>query len=258
LNDKEPRILFFDIESLTDTREVLKVFPSLSDYPGRTLKAQLNSVICFGYKWLGSPVKVLNAWDYKERWRRDVNDDFAIVREAMEQLWRADVVVTFNGKKFDWKFLSTRAMKHGFGPLPKVMHVDLCQESKKHLFLYNNRLGNVAEFLTGESKLKHSGWDLWVDVHAKKASAMRKMSAYCAKDVELLVPIFKRMRPWLRLPNYNMYTSPKSKPVCPNCGSTRLKRHGLRVADSKIYTRYQCKDCLTCSREHKGLDRKSL
>jgi len=255
---KEPRILFLDLETLTDTREVLKVFPSLSDYPGRTLKAQLNSVICFGYKWLGSKTQVICAWDFKERWRKDVNDDFAVVRAALEQVWNADVIVTFNGKKFDWRFLQTRAIKHKLGPLPKLMHIDLCQESKKHLYLHTNRLGNVAEFLYGDKKLKHDGWDLWVDVHRRKAKAMRKMSEYCAKDVDLLVPIFKRMRPWLRLPNYNMYSGPKSKPVCPNCGSTRLRRHGLRVADQKIYTRYMCTDCLTTSREHKGLDRKAL
>jgi len=55
-----PRIILWDLETLPDLKEVLKVYPSLSDFNGRTLKAQITSIISFGYKEFGksNPVKI--------------------------------------------------------------------------------------------------------------------------------------------------------------------------------------------------------
>ena len=99
----DPRIVLFDLETLPNLTEVMKVLPSLSDYPGRTLKAQLNSVICAGWKVFGeSKVHCINAWDFST-WNKSVNDDKQIVSAIRDVLAEADAVVTHNGKKFDWK-----------------------------------------------------------------------------------------------------------------------------------------------------------
>ena len=77
----------------------------------------------------------------------------------------ADAIVTFNGKKFDWKFLQTRLLKHGHKLMTKIVHIDLYQECRSNLFLYRNNLNTISQVVNGKEKMKHSGWDLWVDVH---------------------------------------------------------------------------------------------
>lgn len=237
------RIILWDIETLPDMKQVMKVFPSLGDYPGLTLKATINSIICVGWKVYGDgPVTCINAWDYKKRWASNINDDYAVVRAAYNVLKTADVVVTHNGKRFDWKFLQTRLLHHGFPPLPNIIHIDTCAEAKKHLLSFNNRLNTLGRFFTNSEKLKHGGWDLWVDVMDKKPSALRLMSKYCCQDVLLLEKIFKKIKPLIKgLPNSNIFTGQSHG--CPNCGSKNLQRRGECVTKFKRLQRYQCTDC---------------
>jgi DNA polymerase elongation subunit (family B) len=241
----EPRIILWDLETLPDLREVMKVIPNLGEYPGLTLKASINSIICFGYKIVGDKqAKCLNAWDYAN-WKRDVNDDSKLVKDIYDILIDADVVVTHNGKRFDWKFLQTRLMKHNLPPLPRILHIDTCAESKKNLFMFNNRLNTLAKFLTSEEKLENGGWQLWVDVVQRKPAAMKLMTQYCKQDVETLHAVFKRMLPMVNgMPNYNTFKEIEQD-VCANCGSTRVQKMGFRTTKTAIFQRLRCLDCGT-------------
>jgi DNA polymerase elongation subunit (family B) len=249
----EPRILLFDIESLPDMDMVMNHLPSMSDYPGLTLKASINSVICFGYKWYGEgKTHCLNAWDYKG-WAKNVNDDSQLVKAASEIISTADCVVTHNGKRFDWKFIQTRLLKHNLPPLPKIAHVDTCAEAKRNLLMFQNRLNTVAKFLTKSEKLENGGWDLWARVMKRDDDAMALMSKYCKQDVNVLSEVFKRLRPFCnQIPNYNMYNEVDTD-VCPNCGSTRIQKSGVRANKNAIRQRYRCLDCGTsCSSRKEG------
>lgn len=245
----EPRVVLFDLETLPNPREAIKVWPSLSNYPGLTLKAQVSTIICFGWKVLGKsePVRCINAWDFPS-WKKDVNDDRALVEEAREVLDGADAVVTHNGKKFDWKFFQTRLAKHGLTPLdPKLPHYDTKQISSRHLYLSSNSLGNIGEYLLADRKMDHEGWSLWVKVFERDAKAMKTMSNYCKQDVLLLEKAYLKLRPYIRTVNHNLFNPFKEK-VCPSCGSSRIQKHGKRRTQTKVYQRYHCPDCgATCS-----------
>lgn len=245
----EPRLLICDIETLPDLKEVLRVFPQLSNFPGLTLKASICSIICFGYRWFGEPGKasVINAWD-TDRWLKNVNDDSALVEQARDLFLEADAVITHNGKRFDWKFFQTRLVKNGHAPLPKIPHIDTCSLAKQHLFLFNNKLNTLGKFFLNDEKLENGGWDLWVKVHDRDPDAMELMSKYCKKDVDLLNDVYKIVRPFSALiPNYNLYLTGQTK-VCPSCGSTRLRNVGYRSTKTTTYVRYQCQDCGSWSR----------
>lgn len=239
----DPRIVFFDIESLPNLLEALKVWPQISNYPGLTLKASINSIACVGWKRLGeSEVHCIHSWDYPT-WAEDVNDDKALCAAIYEVLKDADCVVTHNGKRFDWKFLQTRLLYHGLPVLPKLHHVDTCAEVKKNLYVFNNRLNTVARFLTDVEKMEHDGWDMWVSVHQRDPEAMKMMSQYCMQDVLVLEEVFKKLRPVIEsLPNHNLF-SPFKEKVCPNCGSSRIKSEGKRYTKTRAYRRYCCQDC---------------
>lgn len=225
----------------------MKVIPNIGEYPGLTLKASINSIICFGYKIYGEKQsKCINAWDFPN-WKKDVNDDSRLVEEIHGILKNADAIVTHNGARFDLKFLQTRLLKHNLDPLPKIIHIDTCQESKKNLLMFNNRLNTLAKFMTSEEKLENGGWQLWVDVMQRNKKAMELMERYCKQDVDTLAAVFKRLLPLItKMPNYNLFRD-HDRDACPNCGSTRQEKNGFRTTKTALYQRYRCMDCGTSS-----------
>ncbi len=249
---KEPRILYLDLETLPNLLEAMKVFPSLGDWPGRTLKATINSVICFGYKWHGKRTQVVSAWDFPKRWRRDVNDDLEVIRFAHAEIAKADAIVTYNGRKFDEKVLRTRFFVHNLKPLSPYAHIDLCNVLRSKLSLYSNSLKAAAPLLVGSDKLEHDGWPLWVRVSNRDKRAQGEMARYCKQDVELLQPLFRRLKPFIKdIPNYNNYVANPKRIVCPSCGSTRLRSAGWRTGVAVPYRRLTCLDCFSPAREMK-------
>lgn len=244
---KEPRILIWDIETLPNLKEVMRVFPQLSDYPGLTLKAQFNSIICFGYKFLGDKsVKCINAWDFPE-WDKDVNADGPLIDKALEILSKSDAIVTHNGKRFDWKFFQTRLLIQGKNLLHKIPHIDTCAVSKSNLFGLNNRLNTLAKLTDSGQKLENGGWDLWCKVLERETKSMELMTRYCKQDVAVLEKVFLKLRPLIsNLPNWNLFTDTGEK-VCPSCGSIKIQSYGLRRTKTNLYRRFRCNDCLSVS-----------
>lgn len=246
----EPRIVLFDLESLPDLDEAMKKFPQLSNYPGLTLKADINSIICFGYKIVGEKqVHCINAWDFPT-WKKDVNDDRALIKAAIEILKDADAIVTHNGKRFDEKFLRTRMLIHKMNPLPKIPHVDTCAIARSNLYLFNNKLDTLGDRIVNERKLENGGWDLWVKVRKREPKAMKLMEDYCKQDVALLSKVFESVKHLAKnIPNYNLFTA-GLKPVCPSCGGTRLQSRGKQLTKTRVYNRYQCQDCASWSQSN--------
>lgn len=239
-----PRIVLFDLEIIPNLQKALEGWTSLSSYPGITLRASITSIICMGWKVLGSKdVNCINAWDFPE-WLEDINDDKKVCEAAYEVLHDADCVVGHNSKRFDWKFLQTRLLFHGLPPLPKMHHVDTCAIAKTNMFVLNNRLNTLAQFLTDIEKLDHGeGWKLWVRTYNRDAEAMALMEQYCKQDVVVLEAVFNRLKPVITgLPNHNLF-SPLKEKSCPKCGSSRLKSEGKRHTSTRSYRRYCCQDC---------------
>lgn len=251
-----PRIIAFDLEVIPDLMHgVLENWCALDAWPGRTLKADLTTICVFGYQILGEmdKPKTICAWDFKSRWNRDVNDDFLLVREARKILKTADVLITQNGKRFDFKHFQTRLFIHstrnpgikGFDALPKVQHVDSRDTMKSGLLLHSNSLKNGTKLFTPHmKKMDHGeGWDLWVKTYRKDKAAMKLMSDYCKQDVASTLELYLKLRPLGKgMVNHNLFRR-DGVMACPECGSYDVTKNGWRYNTNMVYQRIVCKDC---------------
>lgn len=243
MTKKKPKVILWDIETLPDMNEAMKVWPKLSDYPGLTMKATITTIICGGYKELGSKkTHCINAWDFKG-WKKNVNDDYEVVKKIYDILKDADVVITHNGRRFDWKHLQTRLLVHGMRPLHEIIHIDTCVLAKSNILSFNNSLNILTQAFVKDKKIENGGWDLWVKVRNRDKKAMAMMTKYCKHDVIILEKLFNKLRPFAKaMPNFNIYVTDVFK-HCRTCGSTNLIKFGFRPSATGIKQRYICNSC---------------
>ena len=108
----EPRTLIWDIET-------------------SNLVADIGNTLCIGYKWFGDKEpKILSIRDYKREFSRDCTDDRRLVNDFAKIMEEADCQVTWYGRKFDYRFINTRRLYYGYGPLPPVEHWDGWETAK--------------------------------------------------------------------------------------------------------------------------------
>lgn len=254
---KQPKIVHWDLETLPDPREIYKVIPSIGAWPGRTFKAELQSIMCFGYKIEGeSEAKCLNVWDFTD----DFQNDAALAHLAYEILHDADEIVTHNGKRFDLKVLNTRLAKWGLPPLPKIHHVDTKVVCSRNLSLYSNSLANVAKFFGLDDKMTFSNkWGMWERIAFKEHTKedLEVMAEYCKQDVEVLQQIYQRTRPFHGNMSVNKNVVNPNEMLCPVCGSHEIVSNGWRISGGNAFQRMQCLDCGSWSKLNKKQDKVS-
>lgn len=250
---KKPKIVVFDLETLMDLPEIAKKYAGISQWPGKSMGADLNSIISFGYKIIGEgPAQCINIWDFDPNWAQNVNDDTALLHFISDTIGDdTDALVTHNGKRYDIKMLNARLAKRGLHPIQDIPHIDTCAVAKRAFKLSSNRLNDLAEFLGVEGKMQTGGWGLWVDVLNGSEEAANKMSDYCKQDVEATHSIMQKLLPHIKnMPNANMFMEDKAQ-VCPTCGSTNIQKHGIRRTKTTTYQRYRCNECGSTSQANK-------
>lgn len=119
----------------------------------------------------------------------------AALEEIQQWFNQLDVVVTWYGKMFDIKFVNSRLLHHGMHPLPKVIHKDLCFESKSKLKFRGNRLDGVSKDL----RSRVSKFDVpafrWVEAADGNAAALDDIVKHCQLDVLLTEEMLEKMKP---------------------------------------------------------------
>jgi len=245
----KPKVVIFDLETLPDPREIYRRIPSIGNWPGRTFKAELQTIMCFGYKIEGEEAKCINVWDYSD----DFHNDSALVSLASEILADADEIVTHNGKRFDVKVLNTRLAFWGLPPINKTKHVDTKQVCKSHLSLYSNSLAEAAKFFGIANKMTFSNkWGMWERLafndHTKED--LKVMTKYCIQDVEVTHQLYLKTKPFhgTQAVNRNLWVDGE-KHVCNTCGCDKLIGHGtVPRTKGKVTQRWLCKACgSTCN-----------
>lgn len=169
-------------------------------------------IICISYKWEGQE-KV-----HSIKWDKDQCDK-TLVEKFVKILNQADEICAHNGDRFDIKKIRTRAILHNVPMKPKYRSIDTLKKAKSHFSFNSNSLNSLAMDLGLGEKLKHTGFDMWVDVLNKDKDALKLMIEYCNKDVVLLEDVFFALQNYITH-NTNVSTHNDGlKCACPNCAS---------------------------------------
>jgi DNA polymerase elongation subunit (family B) len=194
-------------------------------------------MLCVAAKWLDGKMMFRDERDPSMvEWVRDLLDE-------------ADVVVHYNGIRFDVPRINNEiATRRLIKPSP-FKHVDLSQIVQRTFDFPSGKLAYVAPTLTGSEKEKTGGFGLWTGVMADDAKAWKKMRSYNEQDVRTTEALFIELRNhgWLagKLPHPALTDNDVAFDACPTCGGEHTQRRGYYLTGQSRFPKFQCQQCGT-------------
>lgn len=203
-------------------------------------------VLCWSAKWYGE----------KRMHYASIHEGTApqMLKGIHSLLDESDAVVHYNGRAFDIPTLNKEFVSHGMHPPAPYKQIDLLEVVRKQFAFPINKLDYVAQALKLGEKVRHPGFQLWVDCMAGKPAAWKLMKQYNHHDVVLLEKLYDRLKPWIHShPNVGAFDDLE---CCPRCGTEgKLQARGYAVTADARYHRYQCGACGGWSRGTKRLSK---
>lgn len=233
----DAKIVFLDIETMPSIAYVWgKWEQNVLDF------IQDGYIFSYALKVAGKKgVKVRALSDYPEVWAADKRDETALLKELMDDLKDADIVVAHNGDRFDVPTIRTRIVTLGFEPLRPFQLVDTLKWARSTFKFKSNKLDDLSRDLQIGRKLPHTGFYMWQSCMNGDMRYIRKMKQYNKHDVLLLEELYYRFLPHVPSP---INTSKRGECVCPRCGSDNLKYDGHRFT---LYRKKAQIHCLNCT-----------
>lgn len=150
--------------------------------------------------------------------------DRIIIESLFEIFKDADEIVAHNGDKFDWKWLTGRAIRLGIEVPQETIMVDTLKVARSKFKFNSNRLDYLAQYLGVGGKISTGGLELWKQVMNGNEKALSKMVRYCNNDVVILEKVFNKLKPYIK----NKIAISDDRMECAECG-TRMNRQRIRT-----------------------------
>jgi DNA polymerase elongation subunit (family B) len=232
------KILLLDIETAPNTAYVWGLFKqniSISQV------VDSSEMLCWAAKWYG---------DHNVMFKSILHGKKKMLTHIHKLLDEADVVVHYNGSRFDIPTLNKEFLEAGMMPPAPYLQVDLLRTARQQFRFPSNKLDYVGRALGEGKKHTHEGFELWVKCMKKDKDAWTRMEQYNVQDVLLLEKVYNRFLPWIKShPNVGTHT--ERSHVCPTCGSHAVQSRGYKVTTTGKYRRYSCNDCGSWSSERR-------
>lgn len=225
------KILCLDIETSPNVAHVWSLF---NQNVGLSQLRESTEVICFAAKWIGKPTTYFYSTHHHGK--------EVMLQKAHDLLSEADVVMTWNGKRFDVPHLQREFIEAGMTPPAPFEQVDLCNVVRRKFRFTSNKLQYVSTRLGLAGKVAHEGHTLWIKCMAGDDKAWASMRKYNKQDAVLLEELYLKLRPWIQgHPNAALRADDPS--ACPACAGDKLERRGFAFTRLGKFQRYQCKGC---------------
>ncbi|MGI0010136.1 MAG: ribonuclease H-like domain-containing protein [Nitrosopumilaceae archaeon] len=226
------KILLIDIETAPSVAYVWGLFQE--NIPLERLITP-GYILCWAAKWYGKDEVMFNSVNTSSR--KDM------LKEIYGLLNEADVVMHYYGTKFDIPSLNREFIKFDLKPPKPHVHLDLLKTVKKQFKLDSYKLAHVLDYLGVGQKPKHSPFSMWIGCIEGDQDSWQAMEDYNKNDVVQLENLYNKLQGWIpNHPNRGLYLE-SDNCVCPYCASDNLVSRGYRRTKTRIYKRFQCKDC---------------
>lgn len=233
-----PKILVLDIETSPLITYTWGLFNQMI---GTNQIVEDTYVISYAAKWLDED----KIFYRDQRNKKDISDNKELLKEVRDLIDKADILLTHNGKSFDYKRLNAEFVLNKITKPSSVRHLDTLTIVKKHFRFTSNKLAFLTHKLcTKHKKLEHGkypGMELWKACLDNKLDAWKEMELYNKEDVKSLEEFYHIIKPWDDSINYNVYYH-TTEHIC-KCGSREFKKNGCDYRKSTVVQRYACKKC---------------
>jgi len=227
------RIFTLDIETSPHKGYAFNVWQN-NMMPGQIIKP--TQMLTWSGKFLGEKRIYFQTY-------RDAHS-LTILHELMQG---ADMIVTYNGDKFDIRHINREFIEAGLPPVRPFASMDLLKHVKKLFNFPHNRLDYVCSVLLDESKLETGGFDLWPAFMKGDEKAGRTMKRYNIQDVKLTEKLYLFIRPWIKnhpfIGNAPALLDSDLEYTCPSCGSSNVTRERPRRTRCFAIRVVNCADC---------------
>lgn len=182
-------------------------------------------------------------------------NDLMVVVDMIKAIEKADILISYNGVRFDKKVLNTRALYHGLPPIRWGKHIDLMQEFSKNFKLPSKSMENVSRYLGLEGKIDTGSRRLWERCfeywnYEECDAALKEMLVYGKQDIVVLRNLHKRLQGWFKSPvNIGLITKEingvntkdNHDLLCPHCSSKDVDKIGSKAYTSvSSFNIYRC------------------
>lgn len=166
------------------------------DIEASHLQANIGRILCCSFKPLGEEVYTFSMLDRRFK-RADVADDGALAAAIRDELERYDIIVGWNSKNFDTKYINARCMRAGERTKKAQKQVDgmWAWASKARAW---KGLDAVQKFLMPDGEAKTPiAWDQWKRAMGwnkdLREQAMDEIETHCEADVRVLENVYRIM-----------------------------------------------------------------
>lgn len=188
-------------------------------------------------------------WTHEKRvYSRSKGDkDFLTCLHAL--LCDTDVVIHYNGTKFDMTWINSEFILAKLPPPSPYKQIDLLRTVRAQFRFPSNKLDYVAQALHIGHKTKGMNMEDWKGCMDDDPKAWSKMLKYNKMDVRLTEELYFYLLPWIpNHPNsslYNQFDGRDEGMGCPKCDSKDIIARGNYQTNGAVYKRYSCKSCLS-------------
>lgn len=204
-------------------------------------------MLCFAAKWEHKPQVIFESeFDFggPENYQNPelrYQYHWAMVRRAFDLLDEADVVVTYNGDKFDLRRLGQEFRLAGLGQPSPFTSVDLYKAIKKEEEWASHKLSYITEQYRLTGKLEDGvDFALWRGCLEGDLKSWRIMRRYNKGDVVTTEELKLAAHDIVKMPALSLFDDePIGEGECPTCRQP-AQRRGYAYTATRRYPRFYC------------------
>ncbi len=164
------------------------------DIEATHLKANIGRILCCTIQDINGPMQTLSCLDRRFK-KPDVYDDSALAAAIIKKLESFDIIVGWNSKEFDVKFINARAMRGGHRAKLAQFHVDGMWSWRSKAAAWAG-LANVQKLINPDAEVVKTSieWQQWMRAigwdSQLRQQAVDEIIDHCERDVLVLEEVY--------------------------------------------------------------------